>query len=258
MVDRRYVSTLTRVFLVFVMALFSKNLIAAQQATANLPRQIDFSGVVVQFSLPENFSSDMPAHDMIEAIDLADAAVFADPARFTVLRRFWDFHQGRWLFRRNIGTVMMSVMVKQVGDGKSLTDAASFVAVIQQELVRVYGEGAMTVDWATGEEVRDGTVYLPSASDYYVREYAGQPWIMHPLAGDRIAYDYYIPLTSGHYLLVDFELMPANDVNSRDFEAHVSGFIEDVMATFYVNYPAQNPVPTSFPETVKQLEAASR
>ncbi len=36
------------------------------------PRQINLSGNIVHFSMPENFSRDMPAEDMKETINLDD------------------------------------------------------------------------------------------------------------------------------------------------------------------------------------------
>src|SRR5690625_7171162 len=39
-------------------------------------RSVDLSGNVFQFAMPENFSRDMPADDLVERLDISDPDIF--------------------------------------------------------------------------------------------------------------------------------------------------------------------------------------
>jgi hypothetical protein len=78
--------------------MFSKS----AQAEKNMlhSRQIDISGNVFHFAMPEDFSNEMPAGDMVEVLDISDLSRFDDPQYGNLIRRWWDIKEPGWLVRR--------------------------------------------------------------------------------------------------------------------------------------------------------------
>ncbi|MGQ9427677.1 hypothetical protein ACXYTJ_17105 [Gilvimarinus sp. F26214L] len=78
-----------------------------------LPRSIDLSGNIFQFSLPEDFSRDMPAANMVERLDIRDRNNFDVPEYGNLMRRWWDIKEPGW-FGKRLGTTMMDLSVQRV------------------------------------------------------------------------------------------------------------------------------------------------
>jgi hypothetical protein len=81
------------------------------------PRQVNLSGTVLQFAMPEDFSRDMPADDLVEAVDINDLTQFNDPAYGQLMRRWWDI-KAPGLFGKKLGTVMLEIAVNRVPENK--------------------------------------------------------------------------------------------------------------------------------------------
>lgn len=75
------------------------------------PRQINLSGNIFGFKMPENFSRDMPAEDMVERLDMEKSEALRKDGYVTLLRRWWDLREPGW-FGKEQGTIMMSVSVR--------------------------------------------------------------------------------------------------------------------------------------------------
>lgn len=97
--------------------LFSSPVQAEGKAAAH-PRQVSLSGNIFHFAMPEDFSKDMPAHDMVESLDITDVSNFDNPEYGNLLRRWWDIKETGW-FGRPLGTVMMDVSVQRVVENKA-------------------------------------------------------------------------------------------------------------------------------------------
>src|SRR5690606_36028018 len=54
------------------------------------PRQINLSGNIFHFSMPEDFSRDMPAANMVEVLEITDLKKFDNPEYGNLIRRWWD------------------------------------------------------------------------------------------------------------------------------------------------------------------------
>ena len=76
------------------------------KAPPYMPRQIDLSGNIVNFSMPENFSPDFPADDLVENFNLNDSSVFKKNNSVALLRRWWDFKDNSF-FSKEMGTMMI-------------------------------------------------------------------------------------------------------------------------------------------------------
>ena len=96
--------------------------------------------------MPENFSRDFPAKDMIEFVDLDHAAGISDYHGVPLLRRFWDFKTDGF-FRKDTGMLIMMLSVKKIPDGcqKNLAHPLEFVEVLQEALRGYYEEHNKTV-----------------------------------------------------------------------------------------------------------------
>ncbi len=75
------------------------------------PRKINLSGNIFGFKMPENFSRDMPAEDMVERLDMEKSEALRKDGYVTLLRRWWDLREPGW-FGKEQGTIMMSVSVR--------------------------------------------------------------------------------------------------------------------------------------------------
>lgn len=254
----RPVAKKSGVLVIMLMALFSKLGLAESVETAPLkPRQIVLSKAVVDFSIPENFSKQMPADDMIDQVNLDDAALFADPERFTLLRRWWDFKPEHF-WQSSPGTLMMSVLVQEKAQGSEydLLDRQQFVRLLQQRLIDVHGTDTFQYEDAPTR------VYLPFVDDYQEMVFKGQRWIMHPLGGITERESYYIPLTQTQFLLVDFTFMKSTLVSDDAYYPKAKHQIERIMSSFHVSYPqgslvgkaVEDPDLLSFDEVKKALK----
>lgn len=89
--------------------LFSPSTQAAEKNKLHF-RQINLSGNIFHFALPEDFSRDMPAADMVETLDIGDSKKFDNPEYGNLIRRWWDIKEPGW-FGKKLGTVMMDISV---------------------------------------------------------------------------------------------------------------------------------------------------
>src|SRR5690625_4186503 len=104
-------------------------------------RSVDLSGNVFQFAMPEDFSRDMPADDLVERLDISDPSIFSDPDKGTLIRRWWDIKEPGF-FGKKLGTVMMNISVRKVPDNAlrwlnseayDVTDRLSFMLMLTED-----------------------------------------------------------------------------------------------------------------------------
>src|SRR5690554_492799 len=109
---------MNKILVLIMLSLITQFFSGSSQANVKTyPRQINLSGNVFHFSLPEDFSKDMPAYDMVEALDISDPQKFDDPEYGNLIRRWWDIKEPGW-FGKNLGTVMMDISVQRVVENK--------------------------------------------------------------------------------------------------------------------------------------------
>ena len=202
-------------------------------------RQINLSGNRVTFPMPENFSRDFPAKDMIEFVDLDHAAGISDYHGVPLLQRFWDFKTDGF-FKKNTGMLIMMLSVKKIPDGcqKNLAHPLEFVEVLQEALREYYVAFNKTVS----EEYR----YSYSESYYTFLEIIinRHRWIRYS-AGREDARDllthYAAPITQSHYFVATFMSYPAATIHIRSFTDNYTDKFEDaIMSTFDISYAAGN------------------
>ena len=74
--------------------------LTANAAPTIYPRQVDLSGNIFHFAMPENFSKDMPAENMVEKLDIQDLEKFTDPEYGNIIRRWWDIKKPGFLEKK--------------------------------------------------------------------------------------------------------------------------------------------------------------
>jgi hypothetical protein len=110
-------------------------------------RQVNLSGNIFSFSMPEDFSRDMPAEDLVEQLDINNLALFNNPEYGNLIQRWWDIkHAG--FFGKKLGTVMMDISVQRVPENLkkrvhdkpyNIQDRLDFLLMIDDILHQRYG-----------------------------------------------------------------------------------------------------------------------
>lgn len=200
-----------------------------------MPRQINLSGNVVHFSMPENFSKDMPAEDMIESVDLTDKAIYQDHQKFTLIRRWWDFKDSGF-FGKKFGTLMMSIYLKEASESLNINTLKplDFIEILIDDIEK--GK----------PEIKEGLmVYSDYFTAYDEKWNNNQRWLKYaqgPLDGTQYSFLYAIPITDKQYIVAEFTTAPNEGIGIRGFiENFTSPFMDKIMESFLVDYVDHNP-----------------
>jgi hypothetical protein len=111
-------------------------------------RTINLSGNYFSFSMPEDFSKDMPAENLVENLDITNLEKFNNTEYGNLIRRWWDIKKPG-LFGKNLGTIMMDISVQRVVDNKQrkihdraykISDRLDFLLMINDALHQRYDE----------------------------------------------------------------------------------------------------------------------
>ncbi len=199
-----------------------------------MPREINLSGNIVHFSMPENFSRDMPAEDMIESVDLNDKSIYQDYQKFTLIRRWWDFKDSGF-FGKEYGTLMMSLYLKEAAD-ELLTDTIKpldFIDIIINDIQK--------------NKIRDTSLFV--YSDYFTAYdeiwLSNQRWLRYaqgPLDGSQYSFLFAIPVSTKQFIIAEFTSAPNSNIGIREFIDDLTlPFTTKIMETFQIEYSPDNP-----------------
>jgi hypothetical protein len=208
-----------------------------------LPRQIDLSRNIVHFSMPENFSRDMPAEDMIESVDLNDKSVYQDHQKFTLIRRWWDFKDSGF-FGKEYGTLMMSIYLKEAPETLTVSTLKplDFIDIIVDDIKKHKPENADPL-----------SVYSDYFAAYNEDWFNNQRWMKYVQGHTDVAQLsmlYAIPITEKQYIVVEFTSAPNNDIGIRGFvDNFTEPFINNIMDSFNINYIPDSPVRSAVMKT---------
>ena len=229
---------LTKYILVIIMLSITQffGLAKAEKSYPYMPRQINLSGNIINFSMPENFSKDFPADDLIESYDLSKVKV-GKPVE--LLRRWWDF-SGNSFFKKNIGTMMMTIHVyESIDTTRDISNPLDFAGVIMSE---------MEVRFEDENKNRANSEIVHFPKDYYLsyieRVYNHQRWLRAGSGNEndsQAVFHYWKPLSEKQYILVEFHFAPNNRVPMRQFiDEYCRDMLEEIMSTFDVIYANEN------------------
>lgn len=205
-----------------------------------MPRQMNLSGNIVNFAIPENFSLDFPADDLIEVLNLNDEKLFQDEKPITLLRRWWDF-KGDSFFAKDFGSMMMTIHVYEIADKqKNISHPIGFIQSIQSDLEKRDKEE----NSGASEEFK---VIFPSSYDGYVqKKFNRLTWLRNATGTfdeKQITYHYWIQLTNQNYITVEFHFAPNNSISMRSFiDTYCRDMLEKIMSSFDIIYANENTI----------------
>lgn len=224
-------------------ALFkSIGLVEASEPVALMPRQINISGNIVHFSMPENFSRDFPAKNLIEQVDLGDEEIFEEYGSALLMQRWWDFKTGGF-FKKEIGTVMMTIKVVVIAKESpaNLSNPLEFAEVIREKLRDKYDAFNASVN---ADDGGSRVFYSNDLSTFLELEFGRQRWVSYvysPESGKTNTIAYAIPVTARHYLVMEFASAPVDGVHVRTFiDEHTQAFTDKIMSTVEIQYSPSN------------------
>ena len=205
-----------------------------------MSRQINLSGNFVSFLIPENFSTDFPADDLIETVNLKGRDDSQEAKPITLLRRWWDFKDNSF-FSKNVGSMMMTIHVYKVKDSqKDISNPIGFIEAIQLDLeMRDKEENSNTSE--------DFKVIYPSSYDSYVqKKFDRLTWLRNATGTfdeRQVTYHYWVQIDDSHYLTVEFSFAPNDNIAMRTFiDTYCRDMLEKIMSTFDVIYSNENPI----------------
>jgi len=214
----------------------------ADENVPYMPRQINLSNNVVNFSMPENFSKDFPADDLVEKVNLDNSDLFKDGKPLELLRRWWDFKDDSF-FAKEMGTMMMTIHAYKIRDDAiDIGQPLEFIKNILLEMKK--RETAENKGRAKNE-----LIYYPSFYKSFVeRVYSNQKWLRSGTANEdesQMMFHYWIPIMQNYYLTVEFNFAPGNKVGMREFiDGYARDMLEKIMETFNIVYSENNPIKT--------------
>lgn len=219
------------------------------------PRQINLSGNVFGFKMPEDFSHDMPADDLVERAILEDSATLSENGYLTLMRRWWDIKEPGF-FGKEMGTIMMSISVRQKPKNQAkilevheynFHEILHFIVALHDSLEQRYKEHNREV-MASGNH--EFSVFVPGLAtqlgdkiytNYDVLIKNDKHWVFTGTAQERqIEKIFALPLTEDFYLEVTFELMPNDNVVARKFVDLAMVRVNAIANTFTMHYQVDN------------------
>ena len=219
------------------------------------PRQINLSGNIFHFSIPEDFSKDMPAANMVEALDISDSKKFDNPEYGNLIRRWWDIKEPGW-FGKNLGTVMMDISVQRVFENKQkmvhnrpydIRDRFDFMLMLNDGYHQRYDE----LNKQMGLTPEGVEPYSSSFSSMLGRKILsnqrehnlnGQKWIEDGIVAPRsLIIILALPITDQAYIEASFTYSKNDNVNYRHFVDTAVAKMATIQQTFQLNYTDGNP-----------------
>lgn len=248
------VKILVLIMLSLITQLFSGS---AQADVKTYPRQINLSGNVFHFSLPEDFSKDMPAYDMVESLDISDPQKFDDPEYGNLIRRWWDIKEPGW-FGKNLGTVMMDISVQRVVENKQqfihkrpyhIKDRMDFMLMLddsfhqrydgfnaevplEYQYINTYHSGILTI---SGRKI--SALYRDNIIN-------SQRWMEYSIVAPRseLIINFAIPVNDQAYLEVSFTYSHNHDVLPRELTSFARNKMEPIEKSLKMDYIKGNPI----------------
>jgi hypothetical protein len=205
-----------------------------------IPRHINLSGNIVSFSIPENFSLDFPADNLVEDLNINNQNVFAKNNSFTLLRRWCDFKDNSF-FSKNMGTMMMTIHVYKTNDSSvDISHPIGFIKTLLLEMERRDKE-------ENEERSESDKVYFPEFYQSFIEKmFNNQKWLRGGAADTnetQMAFHEWKQITPDHYLGVEFHFAPNSNIRMRTFlDTYCRDMLEKIMSTFDIIYSNENPI----------------
>lgn len=195
-------------------------------------REIVFSGSKLVFSIPENFSADFPAENLVDQLVLSDAAFTDKSNKALLLRRWWDFTESSFLSKKQMGTIMLAINV--VKSNAEYKDSLGLIDDVHKDLIKLYKESNKTTQ-------ADFQIAYPETYESFTEKvFNGQRWLNYvvaPMNASEATVSFISPLTSQYYVELAFTLLPSSKIDTREFEDKFSReFLERIMDSVMLKY----------------------
>jgi len=205
-----------------------------------MPRQINLSGNYVNFSMPENFSTDFPANDLVEIVNINNEKAFEINNSIELMRRWWDFKDNSFI-AKDVGSMMMSIHVNEVLDtSRDISSPVEFIQVILLDMAKRDDEENK------GKSEETKTHYPEDLQSFVERKYNKQRWISSGSGTfDEITkvFHFWIPVTEKNYLSIEFNFAPNNNISMRPFiDEYCREMMRKIMGTFDIIYSSENTI----------------
>lgn len=231
--------------------------LTANAAPAIHPRQVDLSGNIFHFSMPENFSKDMPAANMVEKLDINDLKKFDNPEYGNIVRRWWDIKKPGF-FGKELGTVMMDISIQRPPENKKnllndqpfdITNRLDFMMVINEQLHNRFDQ----LNRETESEMQGTNAYhfgcCSLLGDRIVSHFrdpihGDQKWLGYSVSAplNQLIVGLALPLTTDTYLEIVFTYSPNQNVLPREFLDIAYLTTKPIENSLKVNYRPSNEI----------------
>lgn len=191
--------------------------------------------------MPEDFSRDFPADDMVELVKLTDANQFSKFGGVLILQRYWDFSSSG-MFKKKYGTLQMTMTVKQIEEGHDidLANPVDLIKVISKDLKKTYSESN------NSKNDEDKVRYSNLEGDFIEFKFNNQRWVRYSIWKDNdseLTSLFAITISKMHYLFVAFSFAPVNKISMREFiDEYAQHRVNDIMETVRIKYDLSNPL----------------
>lgn len=231
--------------------------LTANAAPTIYPRQVDLSGNIFHFAMPENFSKDMPAANMVEKLDIEDLEKFDDPEYGNIIRRWWDIKKPGF-FGKTLGTVMMDISVQKKTINKkglihkneyNIADRLDFLLMLNDELHQRYDELNKTYreQGGDGSDYSVDFCYLLGStikSDYRDYEYNGQKWIGYTVTAPnaQLIVGLATPITEQTFIELVFTFSPNHNIAPNVFLDAAHKTTQPIEDSLKIKFLSSNPI----------------
>lgn len=245
---------LVSIMLTLLTGLFSSSSQAEEKKLRH--HQINLSGNIFHFSMPEDFSRDMPAADMVEFLDISDVTKFDSPEYGNLIRRWWDIKKTGW-FGKQLGTVMMDISVQRVVPNRqhlihdkpyAITDRLDFMLMLDDSFHQRYdgfnasSTGNILNSFHSSFAIMIGDEVTALQRDEIFNQ---QKWISYSIAAprDELIVAYAVPLSEEVYLEAAFTYSHNDNVLPLEFRrVYAFAKTQQIVESFKVDYVEGNPV----------------
>lgn len=86
--EEKFIQFSWKIIMVLIVTSIFSSLANAAKKEQLYHRQVNLSGNIFHFSMPEDFSKDMPAKDLVERLDISDIELFTKPENGNLIRRW--------------------------------------------------------------------------------------------------------------------------------------------------------------------------
>lgn len=205
-----------------------------------MPRQINLSGNIVNFSMPENFSMDFPADDLVENININDEGLFKKNNSIELLRRWWDFKDNSFI-SKDVGSMMMTIHVNESLDiSKDISHPVEFIKVILLDMAKRDNEEN------TGKSEETKTHYPEDLQSFVERTYNKQRWLSSgsgTFDETTKVFHFWAPVSNKNHLTIEFNFAPNNNISMRLFiDEYCREMMRKIMSSFDVIYSSENTI----------------